>query len=44
MDSILSKLAKIDRKRLTEIKSEWGLSASYAVLKRIKVHWPNQHK
>ena len=35
MDGTLSALAKINRKRLTEIKSEWGLSASYAVLKRI---------
>jgi integrase len=36
LDGTLSSLANINRKRLTEMKSEWGLSASYAVLKRIK--------
>ncbi len=36
LDSTLSSLAKINRKRFTELKNEGGLSASYAVLKRIK--------
>ncbi|WP_181161455.1 site-specific integrase [Maribrevibacterium harenarium] len=36
LDGTLSALAKINRKRLTEIKSEWGLSASYAVLKKTR--------
>ncbi|AWY01134.1 hypothetical protein A8139_14980 [Marinomonas primoryensis] len=36
LDGTLSSLAMIDRKRLIEIKNESGLSASYAVLKKIK--------
>lgn len=36
LDSTLSSLAKINRKRFTELKNEGGLSASYAVLMRIK--------
>ncbi|MEL0638507.1 tyrosine-type recombinase/integrase [Marinomonas sp. TI.3.20] len=40
MDGTLSTLARVNRKRLIEIKSEWGLSASYAVLKRIKKETP----
>lgn len=36
LDGVLSELSSIPRKRLTEMKSEWGLSASFAVLKRLK--------
>lgn len=40
LDGTLSALARINRKHLTEMKSGWGLSASYAVLKRIKKETP----
>jgi integrase len=40
LDSTLSKLIRVNRKRFTEMKSEQGLSASYVVLKQTQKKSP----